>query len=603
MRRWLAVPVVFGLVLTLPAATAVADDLRVWVDESDANAAVLLQLTAKYSPEDATGLGLVGYEGEILDLSRDRFDEYLADYTSAIETLRGRMKDTLDPRVRQDLEILVDAAGRRLASRSLERKYFLPYTDVASLVFSVTRGMLDPRTPAEVRPFLLQRLNRYTGLEKGYRPITELARERALERLAADPELLGPYRGDLEQDLANLPILLAGIREQLQKSGLKGWQKPCKALERQLTQYAAWVRADLLPRARTDHRLPDEVYADNLRNYGVDTPVYELVAKALTSFAEIRNEMQAIATLIAAERGLPDSDYRAVIRVLKQDQISNDVLLPLYQERLAAIEDIIETQRIVTLPERPASIRLASPAESAQRPAPHMQPPQLINNTGQYGEFVLPLALPPEPGGRRLAYDDFSHDPGTWTLIAHEARPGHELQYARLVEDGVSQARAIFAANSVNVEGWALYAEAELKPHLPLEGQLFALQHRMLRAARAFLDPMLNRGEITMDGARQFLQREVVFSKAMATQEVERYAFRAPGQATSYFYGYQRLMETRQAAQVALGERFDRLAFNDFVLQQGLLPPPLLRKAVFEEFIPTAAAPRAASATRFTNYD
>lgn len=62
--------------------------------------------------------------------------------------------------------------------------------------------------------------------------------------------------------------------------------------------------------------------------------------------------------------------------------------------------------------------------------------------------------------------------------------------------------------------------------------------------------------------------------------------FRAPGQATSYFYGYQRLMETRQAAQLALGERFDRLAFNDFVLAQGLLPPDLLRKAVREDLVP-----------------
>ena len=86
----------------------------------------------------------------------------------------------------------------------------------------------------------------------------------ALERLADAPGLLGPYRGDLEQDLANLPILLAGIREQLERSGLEGWQRPWKALERQLTQYYAWVRADILPRARTDHRLPDEVYADNL---------------------------------------------------------------------------------------------------------------------------------------------------------------------------------------------------------------------------------------------------------------------------------------------------------------------------------------------------
>jgi uncharacterized protein (DUF885 family) len=72
----------------------------------------------------------------------------------------------------------------------------------------------------------------------------------------------------------------------------------------------------------------------------------------------------------------------------------------------------------------------------------------------------------------------------------------------------------------------------------------------------------------------------------MATQEMQRYVFRMPGQATSYFYGYQRLMETRQAAELALRGKFDRLAFNDFVLAQGLLPPKLLRAAVEQDFIP-----------------
>jgi uncharacterized protein (DUF885 family) len=125
-----------------------------------------------------------------------------------------------------------------------------------------------------------------------------------------------------------------------------------------------------------------------------------------------------------------------------------------------------------------------------------------------------------------------------------------------------------------------------MQPYEPLEGQLFALQHRALRAARAFLDPMVNLGQLKPEDAREFLMRELVLSDAMATQEMQRYVFRAPGQATSYFYGYQRLMETRQAAQLALAARFDRLEFNDFVLAQGLLPPRLLRKAVLEEFVP-----------------
>jgi uncharacterized protein (DUF885 family) len=148
----------------------------------------------------------------------------------------------------------------------------------------------------------------------------------------------------------------------------------------------------------------------------------------------------------------------------------------------------------------------------------------------------------------------------------------------------VSTARAVFAFNSTNVEGWGLYSEAILKPFLPLEGQLIGLQHRLMRAARAFLDPELQMGAITPEDARRILREDAVLSEAMANQEVERYTFRAPGQAASYFYGYTRLMELRNDVEKALGARFDQRAFHDFVLAQGLLPPELLRRAAFAHF-------------------
>jgi uncharacterized protein (DUF885 family) len=159
-----------------------------------------------------------------------------------------------------------------------------------------------------------------------------------------------------------------------------------------------------------------------------------------------------------------------------------------------------------------------------------------------------------------------------------------------MLENGVSITRAVFAFNSANVEGWALYAEAEMKPYLPLDGQLASLQHRMLRAARAFLDPMLNLGQITPEQARRVLMEDVVVSEGMAKQEVDRYTFRAPGQATSYFVGYQSLLATRVLAELALGGRLDRQRFNDFVLAQGLLPPDLRLRAVMEEFVPAEKA-------------
>ena len=53
----------------------------------------------------------------------------------------------------------------------------------------------------------------------------------------------------------------------------------------------------------------------------------------------------------------------------------------------------------------------------AQQPAPHMVPPPFLHNTGQKGEFVLPLNIPAGPGQQSSEkYDDFTFDAAAWTL-------------------------------------------------------------------------------------------------------------------------------------------------------------------------------------------
>jgi uncharacterized protein (DUF885 family) len=270
---------------------------------------------------------------------------------------------------------------------------------------------------------------------------------------------------------------------------------------------------------------------------------------------------------------------------LKKEQIPQDKVLDVYKSRLAAIEALIRKYDIITLPDRAASIRLATEAESASVPAPFMSPPQLVGNTGQYGEFVL-VQKNPSLEGADSQMDDWSHDSVTWTLTVHEARPGHEMQFAALVENGTSLARSTYAFNSANVEGWGLYSEAVMLEHLPLEGQLFTLFARLQRAARMFMDPMVNLGQLTPEEAIDFMIEQIGLSKAMAKSEADRYAFDAPGQATSYYYGYRNLERLRTEVEMALGDRFNQRKYHDFLLKQGLLPPDMLRQAVLEEFVP-----------------
>jgi uncharacterized protein (DUF885 family) len=120
---------------------------------------------------------------------------------------------------------------------------------------------------------------------------------------------------------------------------------------------------------------------------------------------------------------------------------------------------------------------------------------------------------------------------------------------------------------------------------MPDDGKLISLQLRLLRAARAFLDPELQQGKVTRDEALHVLENDVVLSNAFATEEVDRFTFRMPGQAVSYFDGYNRLLQIRAAAEKALGPKFNVQQFHDFILSQGLLPPDLLRKAVLNDFV------------------
>jgi len=126
-----------------------------------------------------------------------------------------------------------------------------------------------------------------------------------------------------------------------------------------------------------------------------------------------------------------------------------------------------------------------------------------------------------------------------------------------------------------------------IEPYMPLEGRLVSLDYRLLRAARAFLDPELQSGKIHPEDARRILEHDVVLSPAFTEEEIERFTYRDPGQAISYFYGYTQLIALRKETQTALGAKFNQKNFHDFILAQGMLPPDLIRKAVMEHFIPS----------------
>ncbi|MCX7170321.1 MAG: DUF885 family protein [Proteobacteria bacterium] len=104
------------------------------------------------------------------------------------------------------------------------------------------------------------------------------------------------------------------------------------------------------------------------------------------------------------------------------------------------------------------------------------------------------------------------------------------------------------------------------------------------------VNPLVNLGRITPAEAKRVIMEDVVLSEPFAQQESDRYAFNSPGQATSYYYGYVQMRALRTQAELALDKHFNMMAFHDFILAQGMLPPRLLKRAVMEEFVPAQLA-------------
>jgi len=557
-----------------------------WIATSNGYTNMLLSVVMKHHPEVGSNQGLSQYDELVGQPTLADEEAEQRETEQVLATLKNALLKEEQKEVAEDLQILIRRVELDIQLQDFARSHEVPFLNASAMVFGGVQILLDEQTPSERRPAAVSRLRKYAGLEPGYKPIADILKQRVMEQMSK-PGTIYPARVQIETELGRNSNYLEGIAALMQKYKLIGWQASYETLKTQLLDYDQWTKSNVLPKARSDFRLPSEEYALRLEGYGIDIPPTQVAAMAHQAFNDLQTEMKPIAAQIAQQRHLPSNDYRDVMRELKKQQLVGDAILPFYQNRLKEIERIIVTHNIVTLPDRAARIRIATAAETAQQPAPHMVAPPFLHNTGQKGEFVLPLNLPPGPGQNDSEkYDDFTYDAAAWTLTAHEARPGHELQFDSMLEHGISLARVRYAYNSTNVEGWGLYSEYLIKPYLPLEGQLVSLDFRLLRAARAFLDPELQSGELKPEDAYRVLQNDVVLSHAFAEEEVERYTYDSPGQAASYLFGYTRLIALRKDVETELGSKFDQKRFHDFVLQQGLLPPDLMRRAVMQEFVP-----------------
>ena len=168
------------------------------------------------------------------------------------------------------------------------------------------------------------------------------------------------------------------------------------------------------------------------------------------------------------------------------------------------------------------------------------------------------------------------------SLAAHEAVPGHHLQYSLAEELGELPEWRRWEVYGVFGEGWGLYAESlgyELGLYKDPYSKFGALNNEMWRAIRLVLDTGLHAKGWTRQQAIDYCRANSAKTDREIENEVDRYIVQ-PGSVPCYKIGELKIRELRRYAERELGPKFDVRAFHDQILGSGQLPLDVLEKNV-----------------------
>jgi len=340
--------------------------------------------------------------------------------------------------------------------------------------------------------------------------------------------------------------------------------------------YPAWKKAIALLEAQSAKATDDaglwrlkggpEAYAHYLHRYTTTnlTPA-EIHEIGLAQVARIESQMNVLLRRLGRTEGSVkdrieklnlDMEYPNPTSEESRAQIMRDIdgILADALKRSALLFDLRPKSPIIAQPfprfrEANAAANYNSPAPDGSRPGTFQYPRRVEKMT----KF------------------------GLRSTVYHETVPGHHFQIALELENkDLPRFRQIRAFGGIPAlsEGWGLYAErlaAESGWYGDdIEGLLGQLYSELFRARRLVVDTGLHAMKWT---------RQQGIDYGIEASEVERYTV-YPGQACSYMIGELKIIELREKAKKALGDKFSLREYHNVVLRTGTVPLDLLERQV-----------------------
>ena len=341
----------------------------------------------------------------------------------------------------------------------------------------------------------------------------------------------------------------------------------------------AYIAEEYLPKTRDTFglgALPDGAawyahqVADNTMRSMTPARVHEI---GLAEVARIQDGMRAVARDLGYRKPVKSlAELKALFEWVKaRDDMyfpSREALLTAYQSFGSNVAPVLPNYFNLR-PKTDYEVRLVEPFREASASSGQYQGPPLDGS---------------RPGIFYVNAYDLKARP-KWALASlslHEAAPGHHFQISlqRELQDLPMFRR--FSRDTAYIEGWGLYAEYlgyEMGMYKDPVARFGALDAELWRAIRLVTDSGIHFKGWTRQQVIDYMLANSPSEMTRAVSEAERFSA-IPGQALAYKIGQLKILELRQRAEKALGQKFDVRAYHDEVLKDGAVPLEVLEAKI-----------------------
>ncbi len=535
-------------------------------------------------PLEGTALGLHEYDGKITDYSRLALDAELSRLRRFDDRLSKFDQGKLGPRQSIDLRILQAAVKKNLfemQEMSVFERNPMVYARAADVNVYIKRNFapLEDRVRSLIAmesqiPNILiaARTNLNDVLP---RPYVELAIQIA--------------RGSSDFLKKDLVTAVAGLKdEQLRVAFQEANRKAAGAL----TDYAAWLEREKLPKSSLDFALGEEKF----RRLLVQTELVDLPPQKILEIgmAQLKAEQEAFAD--AAKKIDPNKSPIEVFKQIQSEHPTPENLIPDVAKDLDKIRKYVSSNHLVTIPsdvrakvkETPQYLRATSFA-SMDTPGPFER-----RATEAY-YYVTPTEndWPDKQKQEWLtAFNYYTSD----IVSIHEAYPGHYVQFLHLNVSPASKIEKIFGSYAF-IEGWAHYCEKMMIDEgygnptgtAPSEDDTKrAAKYRMaqadealLRLCRLCVSIKIHTQNMSIEDATKFFQDNCYYEEKPARTEAMRGTF-DPGYL-NYTLGKLQILKLRDDYKAQQGDAFSLQKFHNELLNHGMPPIRLLREIMLKD--------------------